>query len=236
MRTRRQVLGSALAAGMVAWLTHNNAAAQDDTDVEAILAKASERLAEVESLHFTLEIEGETFIDDTGTIQLESAEGDLERPDKVSVEFQVSLFGAGTVSIRMITIGEESWTTDLITGNWGDAPPEFGYDPSVLYDNQNGLGPVMGKLETAEIDGVEEIDDRECHHIVGTVSNEVITPLTAGTMSGDDIAIELWIDTETSDLLKVRVVEPENPEKENPATWELTLSRFNDKVTIEPPV
>jgi hypothetical protein len=233
--TRREVLATAVAALGVHVVTAF-AAAQDDLNVEDVLSRASERLAEIESLHFTLDIEGETFIDDTHTIQLLSAEGDLARPDKVAVEFKVSLFGAGNVSIKMITIGEDSWTTDLITGNWGDAPPEFGYNPSILYDNQDGLGPVMGKLDGAEITGTEDLDDREAIHIIGTTTAAVIGPLTAGTMTGDEVPLELWIDAETYDLLKVLVIEPESDDKDNPATWELKLSEINQKVTIEPPV
>jgi hypothetical protein len=210
--------------------------ALDDPEVTDVLKQASARLAEIESLHFKLDIDGETWIDDTRTIQLESAEGDLARPDKVSVEFKISLFGAGTVSIKMVTVGEDSWTTDLITGNWGDAPPEFGYNPSVLYDNQDGLGPVMGKLDDAELVGTEDIDDREAWHINGTTGSDVIDPLTAGTMTGDNVAIELWIATDTYDLLQVKVIEPENPDKDETATWVLNLSKFNEKVTIEPPI
>lgn len=233
--SRREILGSAVAVLGFGVVT-TGASAEEEPDVKDVLSKASQRLADIESLHFTLEIEGETFIDDTEAIQLLSAEGDLSRPDKVAVEFKVSLFGAGNVSIKMITIGERSWTTDLITGNWGDAPPEFGYNPTILYDNQDGLGPVMGKLENAEIAGTEKLDDRETIRITGSATSAVIDPLTAGTMTGDDVALEIWIDSETYDLHKVRVTEPESDDKENPATWELNLSEFNQKVTIEPPV
>jgi hypothetical protein len=205
------------------------------SEAQTILEQASLRLADVQSLHFTLEIEGETYIDDAGTIRLLSAEGDLARPDRVAVQFRVNILNTADVTIRMITIGEQSWTTDLLTGNWGDAPPEFGYNPSVLYDNQDGLGPVMGKLDNAELAGTEEIDGREAWHITGTAPSAVIDPLTAGTMTGDAIAIELWIDMETYDLLQVRVIEPPSADKENPATWELRLSRFDEEVTIEPP-
>lgn len=206
-----------------------------EVDIPSLLKAASQRLATIESLHFKLDVEGQTYIDADGAIQLRAAEGDLARPDKVAVEFQVNLLGTATVSIKMITIGPDSWTTDLITGNWGDAPPEFGYNPSVLYDNQNGLGPVMGKLESAEYAGIEDIDGREAHRLTGTATAEIIAPLTAGTMTGDNVGIELWIDTETSDLLRVRVVEPESEDKDDPATWLMTLSAFNDPVTIEPP-
>jgi hypothetical protein len=212
------------------------ASATPVSGVDAILAASSQRLADVQSLHFTLDIEGETYIDDGGTIQLLSAEGDLARPDKVAVEFRINVLNTADVSIRMVTIGEHSWTTDLITGNWGDAPPEFGYNPSILYDNQDGLGPVMGKLENPQMTGTEKIDGREADVITGTVPSSVIDPLTAGTMTGEHVAITLWIDTETSDLLQVKVVEPEDSGKENPATWTMRLSKFDEEVTIDPPI
>lgn len=232
--SRRAVVASALSASLLGGRSRSTVA-QSEPDAVAVLAAASERLAEVESLHFTLDVEGETYIDESGTIQLEAAEGDLARPDRVAVEFQIRLLGATTVSIRMITIGEESWTTDLITGNWGEAPPEFGYNPTILYDNQDGLGPVMGKLDGPLVAGTEEIDDREAYRLTGTATSDIIAPLTAGTMTGEEVGIELWIDVETSDLLRVKVVEPESDEKENPATWEMNLSAFDEAVTIEPP-
>ncbi len=233
-RSRRSFLTSSLAASALLVGGYRPVVGQDIA-VEEILSDASKRLAEVKSLHFTLEVEGETFIDETGAIRLESAEGDLSRPDKVAVEFQVSLFGTGTVSIRMITIGDESWTTDLITGNWGEAPPEFGYDPSRLYDNQDGLGPVMGKLDEPVIVDIEEIDDRDCNHIKGAVQNGVVSALTAGTMTGDPVGIDLWIDTETSDLRRVKLIEPDTDDKDKPATWQLNLSEHDEEVAIEPP-
>jgi hypothetical protein len=209
--------------------------AEGDPDAATVLSKASTRLSEVNTLHFTLEIEGTTYIDESESIQLESAEGDLARPDKVATEFKVSLFGVGTVSIRMITIGESSWTTDLITGNWTDAPPEFGYNPSVLYDNQNGLGPVTGKMTRTKVAGSESIDDHDTWHITGVATGEIMEPLTAGTMAGDEIGVELWIDKETFDIHRVKVVEPRTDDKDDPATWTLNLSEFDEKVTIEAP-
>jgi len=232
--SRRTIIAAVFAASFPG-LHRLPALARGEPEVREILAAASTRLAKIESLHFSLDVEGETFIDEDGAIQLLSAEGDLARPDKTAVEFQVRLLGSTTVSIKMITIGPESWTTDLITGEWGEAPPEFGYNPTILYDNQNGLGPVMGKLDNAGLAGIEEIDGREAYRVTGTASSDVIAPLTAGTMTAKNVGVDLWIDVETSNLLRVRVVEPESEAKEDPATWVLDLSAFNEPVTIEPP-
>ncbi|MBA2248022.1 MAG: hypothetical protein H0W23_07830, partial [Chloroflexia bacterium] len=87
----------------------------ESATVDAILASASTRIAETQAMRFGLAVEGDTFIDTTQTIRLLAARGQLARPDSVQVDFQASLFGAGSVSIRMISIGQNAWTTDLLT-------------------------------------------------------------------------------------------------------------------------
>lgn len=205
------------------------------SEAQQLLAQASDRLAETQTVRFGLEIEGDTYIDDAETLRLTRARGDLARPDSVDVEFQVELLGTQTVSIRMITIGEDSWTTDLISGEWGPSPEEFGYDPRVLFDNQDGLGPVAGRLESPRVDGQEEVGNRQAWKVVGTVDESVIEPLTSGTIVGEEITITLWLDVETNDMLRLEVAEPEDVGKENPATWTMTLTDHDSDVNIERP-
>lgn len=204
--------------------------------VNDVLAAASTRMADTEAMRFSLDVEGDTFIDSAGTIQLVAARGELVRPDKVAVEFRISLFGAGTVTIRMVTIGTSSWTTDLLTGAWSTAPPEFGYNPSILYDNQQGLGPVMGRLQNPVLDGREAIDGRDAYRVTGTASGETMGPLTSQTMTGEPVGLTLWIDAETLNLLRVIVSEPESSGKDDPATWTMDLSDHDQPVPIEPPI
>lgn len=204
--------------------------------VDDVLAAASARMAKTQSLRFSLDIEGETFVDTAGSIQLVAARGDLARPDKVAVDFQVRLFGTGTVTIKMITIGGSSWTTDLLTGDWNTAPPEFGYNPSVLYDNQQGLGPVMGRLQNPVIKGQEHLDGLPVYRVSGTASEATMGPLTSNTMTGEPVGLELWIDPLTWNLLRVIVTEPDSSGKDEPATWTMNLSNHDEQVSIEPPI
>ena len=208
----------------------------ENVSADTILSRASTRIAETQSMRFGLDVEGDTFIDTTQTIRLLAARGQLARPDSVAVDFQVSLFGAGSVSIRMISIGPNAWTTDLLTGDWGVAPVEFGYDPTVLYDNQNGLGPVMGRIEDPVLLDNVDVRGRAAYHIAGTASAETIALVTSETMTGSAIAIELWIDAETSDLLRVRLSEPEDSGKANTAVWTMDLTDHGKQVAIEPPI
>jgi lipoprotein LprG len=208
----------------------------ENVPVEDVLQHASQRMADTESMRFDMRVEGETYIDAERTIQLISAIGTMARPDRVEVEFQVRLFGAGTVTIKMITVGEHAWTTNLLTGKWEDAPEEFGYNPAVLYDNQNGLGPVMGKIDNPTLVATETVNDRDAYHVTSSASKQVMDPLTAQTMSGEQIGIELWIDGETWDLLRVVLKEPASPDNDAPATWTMNLTNHDQQVSIEPPV
>lgn len=203
---------------------------------QAILRAASTRLGETQALHFALDVTGQTYIDPTEEIQLLSAEGDLARPNMVRVQFQVRLFSAGNVSIRMVTVGQRSWTTDLLTGSWGPAPVEFGYDPTILFDNQGGLGPVMNRLNDPALQDDEDLDGRSAFHIVATADEAAMGPLTGFTMKGEPVGVELWIDQQTSDLLRITLNEPASSGKGDPATWVLTLSEHGERVEIEPPV
>lgn len=214
----------------------NSGTIDENVPVSEVLDHASDRLADTQSMRFDLRIDGTTYIDSARTIQLMSARGVMARPDGVDVEFQVRLFGTGTVTIRMITVGDESWTTNLLTGDWETAPEEFGYNPSVLYDHQEGLGPVMSKLDDAAIAGTETVDGREAYHVRATATEALMDPLTAGTMQGERIGVELWIDGETWDLLRIVLKEPTDAGIDDPATWTMHLTDHDAQVTIEPPV
>lgn len=199
-----------------------------------LLELASRRLAETQSVHFELDVAGETFIDAARAIRLLGAEGDLRRPDRVRTTFQAEIMGRA-VTLQLITIGEESWTTNILTGEWGPAPLEFAYQPEVLFSTQDGIGPVMGRVQEVELLDDEEIAGRPTFHLRATIDEEIVGPLTYYTITGSPVTVDLWIDRETYDLLRAQLSEPPGPERPNPAVWTLDLSHHGEEIAIEPP-
>ena len=247
--TRRRALVPVLLLAFVPFLVAScggNGAADEEASptppptATEILDRASRRLADTASAHFTLDVEGDTFVDPGKKIRLLEAEGDLQRPDRVytsfKVEVQVPAIGAQTITIQLITVGDRSWTTDLVTGKWTPAPPEFAYRPTVLFDNQEGIGPVMGRVQAARFLADEELRGRPVYHVVAEVDDSVIGQMTYYTMTGSPVTVDLWIDRDTADLLRARLSEPPGEERPNPARWTFDLSKHDEKVTIEPPV
>jgi hypothetical protein len=200
----------------------------------ALLELASRRLAQTQAVHFTLDVAGETFIDSGRKIRLLGAEGDLRRPDRVRTTFQAEVLGRA-VSLQLITIGEQSWTTNVLTGKWGEAPLEFAYEPDVLFSTQDGIGPVMGRVEGVQRLADEEIAGRPSYHLQASVDDSVVGPLTYYTLTGSPVTVDLWIDQDTHDLLLARMSEPPGADRPDPATWTLVLSHHDEDVVIEPP-
>jgi len=212
-------------------------AAQDEPDPATLLRETSELLANTQSLRFTLSVDGDSYIDDLGQMRLIKAEGALQRPGKVDVEFQIELFGAGNISIKAITTDGQTYSTDLLTGKWGPAPAEFGYDPSLLFDLNGGLGPVISKMTEVSVTGSETIDGRDCWTVEGTADQASIDFISAGTMIGDAFHATLWIDKESGELRRIVLAEPTDNGKERPATWTMDLRDYNDPdIDITAPV
>lgn len=237
LKTLLRILTLLVASAAILTACGGNGSAdlENDVHVDEVLENASQRLLETETMAFRMSVDGSTYIDEAETLRLLNARGTMARPDRVDVEFQVEVIGTQRISIRMITIGEDSWTTDIVTGRWVVAQDEFGYNPAILYDNQDGLGPVMGRMQDPEIVGTEEVGNVETYRIRGTVSDDVIEPLTAGTMDGSEITVELWVDGANWNIMRLTVAEPTDEGLEDPATWTMNLGEHDEQVTIERP-
>jgi hypothetical protein len=200
-----------------------------------LLERASRRVADTAAVHYTLTISGDTFLDTTETIRLLDAEGDLQRPDRVYSSFRAEVMER-TITLQLITVGPDSWTTDILSGEWVEAPGEFAYKPGILFDNQNGIGPVMDRVTNVERLDDTEIDGRPAYHIRATVDQATIGPLTAYLLTGPEVTVNLWIDRDTDDLLRAELSQPATAPDGEPTTWTLDLSRHGEEVSIEPPV
>lgn len=204
-------------------------------ETQLILIEASKRLAGTQTIRFELKVDGDTYIDDGQSLKLLEAKGELVRPDRVRTDFKLKVLGTVTVSTSLIIVGDDRWSTDLITGSWGEAPKEFGYDPGILFDNQDGIGPVMDRIADPVREADEKIRDHVAYHLSAEVKPEILDELTSGTMTGSPIRVDLWIDSETYDVLRVRLAESDTVKDRAPAVWTLDFTDQDKEFVIDPP-
>jgi hypothetical protein len=200
---------------------------------QSVLTAASQRWTELNSAHFVLSVEGDAFLDDDETLKLRSAEGDVQRPDSASATAKIEAM-AIVVDVSLIGVGGTIYMTNLISGKWEEAPSDFSYDPSVLFDDTDGIGAVLAGLQNAQLDGEESVDGKTAFKVTGTADSGAVAEITAGAIQGEAIDVTVWIGKNPTDILKVTLTEPDGI-REVPATWTLELTRHNEGVTIEAP-
>lgn len=225
----------ALLALAVVGVACGGGAATATVGTQDILSKTAQRLAGVQSVHFTATIDGAAFIDATRTIQLRSAEGDIVVPDRMQARIKIAA-GAANIDVALVTLGDDKYQTNLLTGQWERAGAGFDYSPTVLFDQSQGLSSVVGKLREVERLPDETVGGQVAYRLRGKLDRAAIEPLTSGAIDGDPVAAELWIAKDSSNLLKLVLTEPPTPNKAKPATWTLTLDKYDQPVTINRPL
>ncbi|HEX5506302.1 MAG TPA: LppX_LprAFG lipoprotein [Thermomicrobiales bacterium] len=201
---------------------------------QTILDKTAQRLDTVKAVHFTVTIDGTAYVDPAHTIQLRSAVGDIVVPDQMQAKITIAV-GAANVDVSLVTLGDDRYQTDLITGRWEPAQPGFDYSPAILFDQQQGLAVVVRKLRDPQRLGDETVNGQAAYHLKGTVDRATIQPLTSGAIEGDPVAAELWVAQDSFNLLKLVLTEPPTPDKAKPTTWTLLLDKYDQPVTIKRP-
>lgn len=202
-------------------------------DTKSILESTAKRLDAVKTVHFEMAIEGEAFIDTARTTMLRSANGDIVPPDQMQTKIKVAIVTIN-LDLSLVAIGGDRYMTDPVTGRWGPAQPGFDYSPTVLFDKQQGLSSVLGKLTDVEQLAATQVNGVETYHLRGKADRATIEPLTSGAIDGDTITVEFWVAKDSFNLLKLVLTEPKT-DKAQPAVWTLTFGKFDEPVTIARP-
>ena len=201
-----------------------------------IAARSAERMAGVQSFHFSVQVSGspvhlESLINSPVPLLLNSIEGDVARPDQMKAQITVSTLGIAT-QIGLIRHAGNTYLSNPLVGGWEQLSAETGtaLDPSLLFSPEQGLPSMLPSLNLQMVG-------------FGEVQGEVAYQLQAKVVEGIDMtgfggqktaAVDVWVGMQTFLLRRARVTEVA-PDAKEPTVWLLTLSAFDQPVTITPP-
>ena len=200
----------------------------------SVLSTASARWSSTQSAHFALTIDGKAYLDSSQTLALRDAEGDLARPDSVQARAKIAA-SLATLDIQIIGIGPDMFITNFISGKWEKAPSDFGYNPSVLFSDTDGIGAVLKQIQSPKLEKDEDVNGTGAHVVSGIVNAATISKMTAGAITSDNIAVKVWISKDQADILKVQITPPANSNNQA-GTWTLLVTDHNKPVTIVSPI
>lgn len=215
-------------------LTACGTAAPQIPPAEAV-SRAGEAMLQAPSFHFKIDLGGRPVVLNQLTqLSLRSAEGDFARPDKMGVHLKV-LLAVAAAELDMIALGDEQYLTNVLTRQWEVLPPEFGFNPAIMFDPQTGLEQVLkGGLDTAQWIGTETVDGQNLWHLQGAISGERLQSMSGGLISTGPIDVELWLEPDTY-LPRKAVIVDKDSDPEKPTTWTMTFSSYGKDVNITAP-
>jgi len=201
-------------------------------DIEFAMPQAVDQLLALKSAAFSLEhLEGSTVL--VPGILMTKVSGEVSIPDrfKVTVEAE-SEFPKSYLEIRIITIGDTAYMTDIFTGRWNKI------SAGTLPFNLSGLGQTLaGIIESVQQPRairVERLNGIDTVLIKGQIVSNNLSELVPGSAEGFPVELEFWLDRGgllQQVLIIGRVVATDIPE----TVRKLTLENINQPVVIEPP-
>lgn len=187
---------------LVALLVLNACGGTETISVEEILSNASDTLLNATSVQFAIEREGEPPVVDPGTgSKFISMTGFYQAPDTVQATIRAETpFGVQDLGLVWSPEGNSLTIPGLGTTDLGD---DFGFSAVDVF-HAEGLPTV---LTSALVDPTLEGEENGNYHISATASGESIASITAGVVVSEDMAVDLYVNTETFEIANVVLTE-----------------------------
>ena len=197
-------------------------------DVKALLTRSGEATGALKTFRFQLEHSSGGGTPLTDSLTVTEADGTVVSPDGLSIEFAGTV-GSFAVRSSLITLGDDSYMTNPLTGAWEQVAREV--SPLGFFDPQLGIGSMMTDVQSPVLVSKSDAE----FEIEGALPVEALKPLLGGLTQGTTVNVRLTIDATTFFLKqaildgRVTATEPDG------VIRTITLSEFNEQVTIEPP-
>lgn len=209
--------------------------AAQEPAVDQILIDAGGAMSTVESASFMIEQTGaRVFIDEAEQLGFQSADGRFARPASSEAVVTVDALGF-TTEVGAIAVDGDLWFTNPLSGEWTEAPASFTFDTATLFEPERGFPALLAEAAaSAELiaDSPRETGrGHEEHHIRAAVAAERVSVLTGGLVA-EETDVDLWIDDISNRIVELRF---ELLIDDAVSSWRMTISDYDDEVTIAPP-
>lgn len=196
-------------------------------------------MQETAGFHFVIDRKGApAFLDAEETLSLRRMEGDFVAPDRIRA--MVRVIAPGLVSdVQVISIADIQWQTIPLSNQWQQLPPEWGFNPALLFDPSVGLKPILEAdlvdLQSLGHVELEELPGRWLYALAGRVQGARIYEITYGLIGPEMMDISLWIFPGSFELHRMLITDGSQVDQEA-TIWTLDFWDYDQEVEIQPPL
>lgn len=206
-----------------------------------LVQRSAERMKESSGFQFTIERDGApAFLDPQETISFRRATGAYAAPDRALATVRV--IGPGIITdVDVISVGEIQWQTNVVTNVWEELPPNWGFNPAVLFDDEIGIQAVLladlTAVQLAEPENLAESEgpDELLYSVTAVASGENLYQMSGFLIGPEQVTLQLWIRPETFELARIVLHEPEPNSEDGESIWQVDISNYDELIDIQPP-
>jgi lipoprotein LprG len=213
-------------------------AALEAVPAEEIVARAAARMIELDGFRFAIERDGApAYLDVDESISFRRAEGYYVAPDRAQATVRIITPGLVT-EVNVISIDQTQWQTNIMSTDWQELPPNWGFNPAVLFDPEIGIQSILAAdLAEMQLLDPERLDDgpeSDLYVVAGQLDGGRIHEMSYGLIGPEALGAQLWVMPESFELVRAVITE-ENSGDEEPSIWQVDFSEFGQVVDIIPP-
>ncbi|HSM01364.1 MAG TPA: LppX_LprAFG lipoprotein [Acidimicrobiia bacterium] len=194
--------------------------------VEEVLSESNAAMSALTSAGFEMSVSGAP-IEITG-LEFVDAEGTYLAPNRGEAVLRLRINDI-TIGVGTVSVGDRTWVTDPLTGEWSELERGVGFNPALLFGDEGWTALLSGSLADPVVHGVE----RDRYVVTGVAPAERVARLTAGVVMGQAVEIEFGIDTGS---FLVEMAEFTTTSPDGDTEWVIRLGRFDEPADIEPPL
>ncbi|VAW32301.1 hypothetical protein MNBD_CHLOROFLEXI01-1052 [hydrothermal vent metagenome] len=230
---------------LLVWLLLITAACRQPTLLEIsaneLVQRSAERMRDSGGFQFAIERDGApAFLDPQETISFRRAIGAYVAPDRALATVRV--IGPGIITdIDVISVAEIQWQTNVVTNVWEELPPNWGFNPAVLFDDEIGIQAVLladlTEVQLAEPENLaeSEVPDELLYSVTAVADGDNVYQMSGFLIGPEQVTLQLWIMPETFELVRIVLHEPEPNSEDGESIWQVDISHYDELIDIQPP-
>lgn len=191
---------------------------------QTLIKNAQAAIKKVTAYHFNLQSQN---AGTTGNLPISAADGDIKVPDRLKATATIQ----GS-AVQIIAIGNKQYIN--LFGGWQTTTGLI--DPRTLSDPQSGVAAILGHIQNPSQPTDSSVNGTPCWHIDGKLDPVYLAGITGGgAPSGTMDNVSTCIGK--SDNLPYQIIVNGQAAQGDTAQTKrtITLSKFNENITINPP-
>lgn len=202
----------------------------EDPSPESIVERTTTETGAQKSFHFKLDVENPA--PSSSGLSLTFADGDIVVPDRLKAEI-AGTFNGIPITTEIVFAGPKQYLLNPLSKDWQSFSTDT--SPLAFFSPAKGVLAAVKGATGLRVAGTRTVGGVESYHLVGKLEARYVSDFLGNEPSDREADAEIDVGKDDGLVRKLTLSGPISEDEPDNAKRTVTLSRFNEQVTIEAP-